>query len=73
MAGAGPDHRGLMAASLTELWSRLKRSTETSEARAAAAEAEALRLQLVSRAEIGAAATWLARRAQLGQGVFRRR
>jgi segregation and condensation protein A len=62
----------VMAASLTELWSRLKLPASAPEARAAAAEAEALRRRLVSRAEIEAAATWLAQRAHLGQDVFRR-
>src|SRR5271165_208794 len=62
----------VMAASLTELWSRLKLPASAPEAHAAAAEAEALRRQLISRAEIEAAATWLAQRAHLGQDVFRR-
>jgi segregation and condensation protein A len=62
----------VMAASLTELWSRLKLPAETPEARAATAEAEALRRQLIGRAESEAVATWLAQRAQLGQDVFRR-
>jgi segregation and condensation protein A len=62
----------VMAASLTELWSRLKLPIEMPEAGAAMADAEALHRQLIGRAEIGAAATWLAQRAQLGQDVFRR-
>jgi segregation and condensation protein A len=62
----------VMAASLTELWSRLKLPAAAPNARAATAEAEALRRQLIDRAEIEAAATWLAQRAQLGQDVFRR-
>jgi len=62
----------VMAASLTELWSRLKMPATAPEARAAAAEAEALRRQLVSRVEIEAVATWLTQRAHLGQDVFRR-
>jgi segregation and condensation protein A len=61
-----------MAASLTELWSRLKLPATAPDARAATAEAEALRHQLIGRAEIEAAATWLVQRAQLGQDVFRR-
>jgi segregation and condensation protein A len=61
-----------MAASLTKLWSRLKLPATAPDARAAAAEAEALRRQLVGRAEIEAAATWLAQRPQLGHDVFRR-
>jgi segregation and condensation protein A len=62
----------VMAASLTELWSRLKLPATAPDARAATAEAEALRRQLIGRAEIEAAATWLVQRAQLGQDVFRR-
>jgi segregation and condensation protein A len=62
----------VMAASLTELWSRLKLPPSAPEARAAAAEAEALRRRLISRAEIEAAATWLEQRPHLGQDVFRR-
>jgi segregation and condensation protein A len=62
----------VMAASLTELWSRLKLPVETPETRAATAEAETLRRQLIGRAEIEAAATWLVQRAQLGHDVFRR-
>jgi segregation and condensation protein A len=62
----------VMAASLTELWSRLKLPIETPEARAATAEAEALRRQLIGRTEIEAVAIWLAQRVQLGQEVFRR-
>jgi segregation and condensation protein A len=61
-----------MAASLTELWSRLKLPAAAPDARAATPEAEALRRQLVGRAEIEAAATWLAQRPQLGHDVFRR-
>jgi segregation and condensation protein A len=62
----------VMAASLTELWSRLKLPAAAPESHAATAEAEALRRQLIGRAEIEAAAAWLAQRAQLGQDVFRR-
>ena len=62
----------VMAASLTELWSRLKLPAMEPDARAATAEAEALRHQLIGLAEIEAAASWLAQRAQLGQDVFRR-
>jgi segregation and condensation protein A len=74
-AGARLEHWAVwtvMAASLTELWSRLKLPASAPEARAAAAEAEALRRQLIGRAEIEAAATWLAQRPHLGQDVFRR-
>jgi segregation and condensation protein A len=60
------------AASLTELWSRLKLPAAAPEARAATAEAEALRRQLIGRAESEAVAIWLAQRVQLGQDVFRR-
>jgi segregation and condensation protein A len=59
------------AASLTELWSRPKLPAAAPEARAAMAEAEALRRQLIGRAEIEAVAIWLAQRAHLGQDVFR--
>jgi len=62
----------VMAASLTELWSRLKLPIETPEARAATVEAEALRRQLIGRAESEAVAIWLTQRVQLGQDVFRR-
>jgi segregation and condensation protein A len=74
-AGARLEHWAVwtvMAASLTELWSRLKLPASAPGARAAAAEAEALRRRLISRAEIEAAATWLAQRPHLGQDVFRR-
>jgi segregation and condensation protein A len=60
------------AATLTELWSRLKLPADGPEARAAAAEAEALREQFVSRALTLAAGDWLEQRPQLGQDVFRR-
>jgi segregation and condensation protein A len=55
------------------MWSRLKLPAAAPEARAAMAEAEALRRQLIGRAEIEAVAIWLAQRVQLGQDVFRRR
>ncbi len=60
------------AATLTELWSRLKLPADSPEARAAAAEAEALREQIASRALMPAAADWLERQPHLGQDVFRR-
>jgi segregation and condensation protein A len=62
----------VMAASLTELWSRLLLPADPAAARAAAAEAEALRRQLLARAHMRAAADWLQRRPQLGRDVFSR-
>ena len=62
----------VMAASLTELWSRLLLPPDAPEARAAAAEAEALRRQLLERARMREAAVWLERRPQLGHAVFAR-
>ena len=62
----------VMAAALTELWSRLMLPPETSEARAAAAEAEALRERIAGRARMQVTADWLDRRVRLGQDVFRR-
>ncbi len=61
----------VMAAALTELWSRLKLPRDAPAARAAVAEAEALRRHLLERARMGAAADWLDQRAQLGRDVFR--
>ena len=62
----------VMAASLTELWSRLLLPADPAAARAAAAEAEALRRRLLARAHMRAAADWLQRRPQLGREVFAR-
>ena len=62
----------VMAATLTELWSRLLLPPDAPEARAAAAEAEALRRQLLERARMREAAGWLERRPQLGHAVFAR-
>ena len=62
----------VIAATLTELWSRLKLPADSPEARAATAEAEALREQFASRALMLAAADWLEQRPHLGQDVFRR-
>ena len=62
----------VMAASLTELWSRLVLPADPVAARAAAAEAEALRRRLLARARMRDAADWLARRPQLGRDVFAR-
>jgi segregation and condensation protein A len=62
----------VMAATLTELWSRLLLPSDAPAARAAIEEAEALRRQLLDRARMRAAADWLERRVQLGRDVFRR-
>jgi segregation and condensation protein A len=62
----------VLAATLTELWSRLMLPADVPEARAAAAEAETLRRQLLDRARMREAADWLERRPQLGQAVFAR-
>jgi segregation and condensation protein A len=62
----------VMAATLTELWSRLLLPADAPAARAAVEEAEALRRHLLERARLGAAADWLDRRVQLGRDVFRR-
>jgi segregation and condensation protein A len=60
----------VMAASLAFLRSRLLLPSDSSEAKAAEDEAEALRYRLVSRAQVRAAADWLERRPQLGRDVF---
>ena len=57
----------VMAATLTELWSRLLLPANSPEAKAAQAEAEALRQQLLNRARMRGAADWLERRPQLGR------
>ena len=62
----------VMAANLTLLRSRLLLPADAPEARAAREEAEALRLALLGRAEMRAAADWLDRRVQLGRDVFAR-
>ncbi len=62
----------VMAATLTQLWSRLVLPTDAPEAKAAREEAEALRQQLVGREEMRAAADWLKTRPQLGREVFAR-
>ena len=54
-----------MAATLTELWSRLLLPANSPEAKAAQAEAEALRQQLLNRARMRSAADWLERRPSL--------
>ena len=61
-----------MAATLAELRSRLLLPLDAPEARQARSEADALRRQLLTRAEMGAAADWLERRQQLGRDVFAR-
>ena len=62
----------VMAATLTELRSRLLLPPDAKLARAAVAEAGALRQQLLDRARMRAAADWFERRTQLGQETFRR-
>ena len=62
----------VMAANLTELWSRLLLPADAPEARAAADEAEALRRRLLERVRMREAADWLDRQPQLGQAVFAR-
>ena len=61
----------VLAAELTWLRSRLMLPT-TADAASARDEAEALRRQLIGRAEMAAAAGWLAGRLQLGIEVFER-
>jgi segregation and condensation protein A len=62
----------VMAATLTELWSRLLLPADAVAAKAAEAEAEALRRRLLARQRMREAADWLARRPQLGRDVFAR-
>jgi segregation and condensation protein A len=62
----------VMAATLTELRSRLLLPPDAPAARAAVEEAEALRRQLLDRAQMRVAAGWLEQRAQLGRDSFRR-
>jgi segregation and condensation protein A len=62
----------VMAATLTELWSRLLLPSHVPASRAAVEEAEALRRQLLDRAQMRTAAEWLERRTQLGRDTFRR-
>ena len=61
-----------MAATLTQLRSRLILPLDAPEAQQARHEAEALRQRLVDRAQIGAGADWLERRPQLGRDFFTR-
>ncbi len=60
----------VMAAQLAELRSRLMLPAEDPRAQAGQAEAEALRRQCISRAEMVAVADWLERQPQLGREVF---
>jgi segregation and condensation protein A len=62
----------VMAATLTELRSRLLLPPDAPAARAAVEEAEALRRQLLDRAQMRIAAGWLEQRVQLGRDNFRR-
>ena len=62
----------IMAATLTQLRSKLLLAGDAPEARAATDEAEGLRRTLLGRAEISAAADWLERRPQMGREFFRR-
>ena len=62
----------VMAATLTELRSRLLLPQDTKLARAAMAAAEALRRRLLDRAQSQVAADWLELRVQLGREAFRR-
>jgi segregation and condensation protein A len=62
----------VMAATLTEIWSRLLLPADAAASRAAETEAEALRRQLLARGRMREAADWLARRPQLGWDVFPR-
>ncbi len=62
----------VMAATLTDLRSRLLLPINAPEARQALSEADALRRQLLARAEMRAATDWLERRKQLGRDVFAR-
>jgi len=62
----------VMAASLTELWSRLLLPREAPAAQAAVDAAEALRRHLLERARMQAAAAWLDCQPQLGRDSFAR-
>ncbi len=66
------DDSPVMAATLTQLRSRLLLPPDAAAATAALSEAEALRRQLVQRAEMQAAADWLEQRPQLGREFFLR-
>jgi hypothetical protein len=56
----------VMAATLTELWSRRLLPADSREAKSAHAESEALRQQLLDRPRMLSASDWLERRRQLG-------
>jgi len=60
----------VMAATLTDLRSRLLLPNDAPEVRHALSEADALRRQLLARAEMRVAADWLERRHQIGRDVF---
>jgi segregation and condensation protein A len=62
----------VMAATLAHLRSRRLLPADSPEARAAVGQAEALRRQLVGRAQMQTAAAWLERQPQLGRDVFQR-
>jgi segregation and condensation protein A len=62
----------VMAATLTQLRSRLLLPAEAPEAKAALSEAEAWRQKLIAKEEMLAAADWLERRPQLGSAFFAR-
>ena len=62
----------VMAATLTQLRSRLLLPADAPESQAAEDEAEALRRRLVSRAQVHVAADWLERQPQLGRDTFGR-
>ena len=62
----------VMAATLTQLRSRLLLPAEAPEAKAALSEAEAWRQKLVAKEEMLAAADWLEHRPQLGSAFFAR-
>ena len=62
----------IMAATLTQLRSKLLLAGDPPEALAAADEAEVLRRTLMGRVEISAAADWLDRQPQMGREFFRR-
>ena len=76
LAGRDTDRIGhwavwtVMAATLTELWSRLLLPANSPEAKAAQAEAEALRQQLLNRARMRSAADWLERRPQWRRELY---
>ena len=62
----------VMAATLTQLRSRLLLPADASAAQAALSDAQAWRRQLVGREEMRSAADWLERRPQVGRDVFSR-